>query len=63
MHPGWLSLFGEKIFGTWGLDYVLAFGFGFGIVFQYLTIKPMKGLSPRAALAAALEADTLSLTA
>jgi Domain of unknown function (DUF4396) len=56
-----LVLFGQKVFGTWALDY--AFAFLFGIVFQYLTIKPMQNLSAGKALVAALKADTLSLTA
>lgn len=45
----------------WVVDYVLAFLFG--IAFQYFTIKPMRGLSPRAGLIAALKANSLSLTA
>jgi hypothetical protein len=56
-----LFLLGKKIFAAWVIDYVLAFLFG--IAFQYFTIKPMKGLSPKAGLIAALKADALSLTA
>jgi len=56
-----LTLFGMKIFATWTVDYVLAFLFG--IAFQYFTIKPMKNLSVKDGLLAALKADTLSLTA
>ncbi len=56
-----LSLFGRAIFGTWVLDFVLAFLFG--IAFQYFTIKPMRNLSVRAGLKAALKADAMSLTA
>ncbi len=56
-----LVLFGQKVFGTWALDFV--FAFLFGIAFQYFTIKPMKNLSVREALIAALKADTLSLVA
>lgn len=55
------ALFGQKLFGSWLLDYILAFAFG--IAFQYFTIKPMKGLSPKAGLVAAVKADSLSLTA
>jgi hypothetical protein len=55
------SLFGHPVFAAWILDYVLAFSFG--ILFQYFTIKPMKGLSPMDGLKAALKADALSLTA
>jgi len=58
---GWHSLFEEKMFAVWIVDYI--FAFGFGIVFQYLTIAPMRGLSFRAGMIAALKADTLSLTA
>ncbi len=56
-----LVLFGHKLFGSWVIDYALAFLFG--IAFQYFTIKPMRGLSVKAGLVAALKADTLSLTA
>lgn len=56
-----LVLFGQKVFGTWLIDFILAFLFG--IAFQYFTIKPMKQLSPKDGLIAALKADSLSLTA
>ena len=56
-----LTLFGMKIFATWALDYILAFLIG--IAFQYFTIKPMKGLSTKNGLIAALKADSSSLTA
>jgi Domain of unknown function (DUF4396) len=55
------ALFGMRLFGEWALDYVLAFLFG--IAFQYFTIKPMKNLSPKEGLIAAIKADALSLTA
>lgn len=55
-----LTLLGHKVFGTWALDYALAFLFG--IAFQYFTIKPMKELSAGKGLVAAVKADTLSLT-
>ncbi|HVU24628.1 MAG TPA: DUF4396 domain-containing protein [Opitutus sp.] len=55
-----VTLWGEKAFGTWLLDYLAAFLLG--IAFQYFTIKPMKGLSPGKGLVAALKADSLSLT-
>lgn len=58
---GWQSIFPEKMFAVWGLDYMLAFLFG--IVFQYLTIAPMRGLSFGEGIVAAVKADTLSLTA
>ncbi len=54
------TLFGHKMFGSWVVDYV--FAFIIGIIFQYYSIKPMKGLSPKEGLKAALKADTLSLT-
>jgi Domain of unknown function (DUF4396) len=58
---GWRSLFGERIFAVWIVDYL--FAYAFGIVFQYFTIAPMRGLSFRAGIVAAVKADTLSLTA
>ena len=45
----------------WILDYMLAYAFG--VVFQYFTIAPMRGLSFGAGMMAAMKADTLSLTA
>lgn len=54
-------LFGHKIFGSWLVDYGLAFLLG--IAFQYFTIVPMRGLSFKDGLVAAVKADTLSLTA
>lgn len=56
-----LVLFGSKLYGEWLVDYLWAYLFG--IIFQYFTIKPMKGLSPGQGLWAAIKADTLSLTA
>ncbi|GKS57975.1 membrane protein [Nitrospira sp.] len=55
------TLFGKAIFAAWLVDFVAAFLFG--IAFQYFTIMPMRKLSPRDGLVAALKADTLSLTA
>ena len=57
---GWHSLFGEKLFATWIVDYL--FAYSFGIVFQYFTIAPMRGLSLGPGIWAAIKADTLSLT-
>jgi hypothetical protein len=57
---GWHSLFEERIFATWVLDYVFAFAIGIG--FQYFAIAPMRGLGPVKGLTAALKADTASLT-
>ncbi len=56
-----IVIFGQKIFGSWLLDYI--FDYLFGIAFQYFTIKPMNDLSPGQGLWAAIKADTLSLTA
>lgn len=58
---GWRSVFDEKIFAVWILDYVLAYMFG--IVFQYYTIAPMRNLGFAEGVWAAAKADTLSLTA
>lgn len=56
-----VTLFGRTIFAAWVLDFILAFLFG--IAFQYFTIKPMRNLSVKEGIIAALKADTLSLTA
>jgi hypothetical protein len=58
---GWQSVFAEKIFAVWILDFILAFLFG--IAFQYFTIKPMRNLSPYEGLIESVKADALSLTA
>ena len=58
---GWHSLFADKLFAVWIFDYIIAYVFG--IVFQYFTIAPMRGLSAGPGLIAAIKADTLSLTA
>lgn len=58
---GWHGLFGDRIFAVWIVDYL--FAYAFGIVFQYFTIAPMRGLSLGPGLLAAVKADTLSLTA
>lgn len=58
---GWKMIFAEKVFAVFIIDYILAFGFG--VLFQYLTIKPMRGLSPGQGLIQAVKADVLSLTA
>lgn len=55
------TLWGKPIFAAWVIDYV--FAYLLGIAFQYYSIKPMRGLSPRAGLVAAVKADTLSLSA
>lgn len=58
---GWHGLIGPRIVAAWIFDYILAFGFG--ILFQYYTIKPMRDLSVGQGLLQALKADALSLTA
>ncbi|MEZ5786036.1 MAG: DUF4396 domain-containing protein [Xanthobacteraceae bacterium] len=58
---GYQSLFAEKMFAVWVLDFI--FAFAFGIVFQYFTIKPMRNLTPAQGIVQAFKADTLSLTA
>jgi hypothetical protein len=55
------TIAGRAIFGEW--LYGLIGAFAFGIAFQYFAIRPMQQLSRRAALAAALKADALSLAA
>lgn len=57
---GYPWLFSDKMFAVWVLDFVAAFVLG--IVFQYLAIVPMRGMSVRDGLRAALKADTLSIT-
>lgn len=56
-----VSLLGSEVVGGWAVDFVAAFSLG--IVFQYFTIAPMRGLSLGEGLVAAVKADTLSLTA
>lgn len=58
---GWQSLFADKMFAIWIVDFI--FAFLIGIVFQYLAIVPMRHLSFGKGGIAALKADTLSLTA
>jgi hypothetical protein len=58
---GWHTLFSEKTFAVWILDFIVAFLIG--IVFQYFTIKPMRDLSVGAGVLAAAKADIASITA
>lgn len=58
---GWRSIFSEKMFAVWVLDYLLAFLIG--VAFQYFTIKPMRNLSVKDAIVQALKADVASITA
>ena len=57
---GWHSLFTEKIYALWILDFV--FAFVLGIAFQYFTIAPMRDLGLTEGIWAAVKADTLSLS-
>jgi len=41
-------LFGSKLFGEWGIDYI--FALATGVIFQYNSIKPMKYLSSKEAM-------------
>ncbi len=56
-----LELLGLALWPELAIDFVLAFSLG--IVFQYLTIAPMRGLGVRDGVTAAVKADTLSLVA
>ena len=56
-----LSIAGLALWPELAIDFVLAFSLG--IVFQYLTIAPMRGLGLRDGLVAAIRADALSLIA
>jgi hypothetical protein len=56
-----LEVAGLALWAELPINFVLAFTLG--IVFQYLTIAPMRGLGLRDGLVAAVKADTLSLTA
>lgn len=58
---GWHNLFAEKIFAVWIPDFILAFGIG--VVFQYFTIAPMRGLSVGKGIVAAVKADIASISA
>jgi hypothetical protein len=58
---GYRTLFPDRIFSVWILDFI--FAYLFGIFFQYFTIAPMRGLSFGPGLVAAIKADTLSLIA
>lgn len=55
------TFYQDEIFAGWIIDFVLAFALG--IVFQYFSIAPMRGLGFRAGIVAALKADTFSISA
>jgi Domain of unknown function (DUF4396) len=56
-----LTIAGSTLGAEYAGDYVLALGFG--IVFQYFAIAPMRGLGLRDGLAAAAKADFISWSA
>lgn len=58
---GFGTLYQDRIFAGWIIDFVIAFIAG--IVFQYFSIAPMRNLPFRQGIVAALKADTLSITA
>lgn len=58
---GYQTIFSDKLFAVWVLDFL--FAFVLGIAFQYFTIAPMRNLSVGEGLKAAVKADALSLTA
>jgi hypothetical protein len=58
---GWHSLFDEKTYAVWVLDFLVAFVMG--VAFQYFVIAPMRRLSAAQGILAALKADALSLIA
>jgi Domain of unknown function (DUF4396) len=59
-HYRW-QWFGDKVYSEFLIDLPIAFALG--IVFQYFTIAPMKGLGLREGLIAAAKADTISIVA
>ena len=58
---GWHSLFQEKMFAVWVLDFLCAFVIG--VAFQYFSIAPMRHLGLWEGIWQALKADTFSLCA
>lgn len=56
-----LKLFGQKIFGAWAVDYILALVIG--VFFQYFSIAPMRNLGFAEGMKQAAKADFLSLSA
>ena len=57
---GYRSLFRERMIATWIPDYLVAFAIG--IAFQYFAIAPMRDLSLREGIVAAVKADAASIT-
>ena len=58
---GSVTIAGAALWPEYIIDFALAYLLG--ILFQYLAIKPMSDLPPRAVLSRAVRADTLSLVA
>ena len=58
---GWQTLFHEKVFAVWIVDFLFAFAIGIG--FQFFTIRPMRDLSVSEGLREAVKADAASLAA
>ena len=56
-----VAIAGAVLWPEYIIDFALAYVFG--ILFQYLAIKPMSNLSARVALSQAIRADTLSVIA
>lgn len=56
-----ITWFGSKLATAYLVDFALAYAFG--VVFQFLTIAPMRNLGPWEGLKAAVKADTISLVA
>ena len=56
-----LMLFGSLLPTRLLIDFILAWGFG--VVFQYFTIVPMRGLGVGEGIVAAIKADTISIVA
>jgi hypothetical protein len=59
-HYGW-HWFGDKLYAELLVDFPIAYGLG--VVFQYFTIAPMRGLGVAEGLLAAVKADTVSIAA
>ncbi|HKK13249.1 MAG TPA: DUF4396 domain-containing protein [Gammaproteobacteria bacterium] len=58
---GALVWFGSTLATSYAVDF--AYAYGFGILFQYVAIVPMRGLRPWQGIVEAVKADTLSLVA
>jgi Domain of unknown function (DUF4396) len=59
IYAGGVTIAGMALWPEYIVDFILAYVFG--ILFQYLAIKPMSQLTRRRALADAIKADTLSV--